>query len=399
MKVLFLAHRIPFPPNKGDKIRAFNVLRHLAGRHEVSLGTLVDEAGDERFVPELARYARHVAWARLRPRADRLLAMRNVLTREALSVAYFHSKSLQRQVDDLLNAGDFDAIVCSSSPMAEYLFRAKRQDLVRRARRVMDLIDVDSLKWGQYASKAPPWTAWIYRHEARYLAAYEQKIAREFDSMLVVSEQEREIFPGGAPANLLAVPNGVDVEMFAPREAPASSAKPALVFTGVMDYWPNIEGITWFVQDVLPRIREAVPEVELFIVGSRPTADVQRLGQAAGITVTGFVDDVRTYLARAAVCVVPLRIARGIQNKVLEAMAMGRPVVTTQQAYEGVKACSGEDIVVAPDEAAFASSVVDLLRDSARAEQIGRAARVCMERNYSWAANLAPLDAILEARR
>ena len=399
MKVLFLAHRIPFPPNKGDKIRAFNVLRHLSRQHEVSLVTLVDEPGEERYVRDLERYARRVLWASVRPKADRLLAMRNLLKGEALSVAYFHSSRLQREVDDLLEGGQFDALVCSSSPMAEYLFRARRKDLVGRARRVMDLIDIDSLKWRQYADKAPPWTAWIYRHEARYLAAYEQRIAREFDSLLVVSDQERELFPGGAPSKLMAVPNGVDLEMFTPGEPPASTPQPALVFTGVMDYWPNIEGITWFVQDVLPRIRQSIVGAQLFIVGSRPTADVQKLSQVAGVTVTGFVDDVRTYLQRAAVCVVPLRIARGIQNKVLEAMSMGRPVVTTAQAYEGVKARSGVDIVVADGAAEFADAVVGLLKNRERAEQIGREARACMVRNYSWAANLAPLDAVLEARR
>jgi sugar transferase (PEP-CTERM/EpsH1 system associated) len=261
---------------------------------------------------------------------------------------------------------------------------------------VMDLIDIDSLKWAQYVEKAPPWTAWIYRHEARYLGAYEQRIAREFDRLVVVSHQERALFPGGAPENLSAIPNGVDLEWFSPREeAPQGSSPPTLVFTGVMDYWPNVDGITWFVDEVLPLIREKVPDVELLVVGSRPSPEVRRLAQRRGITVTGFVDDVRTYIQRASVCVVPLRIARGIQNKVLEAMSMGKAVVTTPQAYEGVRAKAGDDIVVAADPAAFAAAVVSLLGDAARAGRIGRSARLCVESNYSWARNLATLDAML----
>lgn len=400
MKILFLAHRIPFPPNKGDKIRAFNVLRHLAARHEVSVATLIDDEHDVQFVPRLEEMVYKLLFARIHRRVDRVLALRNLVLRKSISSAYFYSASLQHQIDLLIRKGSIDAFVCSSSPMAEYLFRSAWPDAIRHAQRIMDLIDIDSLKWAQYARKARPWTAWIYRHEAYHLAAYEQRIAREFDHVLVVSEQERALFPGGASPNLSAMSNGVDLDFFSPPRSSAKGAtEPALVFTGLMDYWPNVEGVTWFVEHVFPRIRAAIPSVRFFIVGSRPCAHVQRLARHPGVTVTGFVEDVRDYLARAAVCVVPLRIARGIQNKVLEAMAMGKATVSTVQAFEGIQAQAGTDIVVAGDASEFAAAVLQLLSNPLRADEIGSCARHCVERHYSWAQNLAVLDAMLTGSR
>jgi len=236
----------------------------------------------------------------------------------------------------------------------------------------------------------------VYRLEALYLSAYERSIARTFDRLFVVSEQERRHFPDGAsPDKLLALSNGVDLEFFTPAYVPAERIDATfLVFTGVMDYWPNVQGVTWFVQRILPRIQLSVPDAQLYIVGSKPTADVQKLARSKGVTVTGYVNDTRHYLAAASVCVVPLRIARGIQNKVLEAMAMGKAVVTTAEAFEGLRAEAGEDIMVASDEEEFAAAVVGLLCDSDRARRMGARARVCVERNYGWEHNLATLSIV-----
>lgn len=189
--------------------------------------------------------------------------------------------------------------------------------------------------------------------------------------------------------------NGVDLEFFSPAHPPGSMlGNASLVFTGVMDYRPNVEGVRWFVEHVFPRIRSQVPAARVFIVGNRPTAEVRRLERHRGVSVTGFVPDIRDYLAGATACVAPLRIARGIQNKVLEAMAMGRPVVTTPAAYEGIQATSGTDLVVADTEEAFATATVELLQNPAHAARIGRNARACVERRYSWATNLRVLEEI-----
>ena len=398
MRILFLAHRIPFPPNKGDKIRAFNILKHLAERHEVSLACLIDDESDLQFVPQIAGRVKRLAFDRIRPQMKKLLALRGLLQSRPITVGYFYTPLLQRQIDDIIEAADIDAFVCSSSPMAEYLFRSRHADAkIRAGIKVMDLIDVDSYKWRQYAEQSPAWTSWIYRHEAEYLAEYEKRIAGAFDHVLVVSEQEKSLFPGGGNTpNLQAMSNGVDLEFFRPdRLGSRVPARPTLVFTGAMDYRPNIEGIRWFVESVFPRIRVAIPDVELLIVGNKPTPEVVRLGRVPGVVVTGFVKDVREYLARASVSIVPLRVARGIQNKVLEAMAMGKAVVCTPQAHEGIRATSGRELVVAEGTDDFSAATIDLLLNQGKAGRLGLAARRCVEREYSWEDNLRLLDRIL----
>ncbi len=395
MRILFLTHRIPYPPNKGDKIRAFHILEHLGRRHEVHLATLIDDAADLAGIPELGKRVAGTLHARIDQPGRKLFALREMLRAGSITVRHFYAPVLQQQIDALLDRLPFDAVFCSSSPMAEYVFRSRHASgQLRKAIRLMDLIDVDSFKWSQYAERSPFWSAWVYRHEARALGVYEQRIAREFDRLFVVSEQERTFFPGGPPANLQAMSNGVDLGFFAPRLPPAPPlGAHALVFTGVMDYWPNVEGVSWFVEKVFPRIQAELPDTQLFIVGTRPVPEIRKLAAVRGVTVTGFVNDVRDYIAGATLCVAPLRIARGIQNKVLEAMAMAKAVVATPQAYEGVEAAAGEDIVVAEGEAGFAEAVVALLRDPGRAARIGANARRRVEQQYTWQGNLSRLHA------
>jgi sugar transferase (PEP-CTERM/EpsH1 system associated) len=395
MRILLLTHRIPFPPDKGDKIRSSNLLSYLSRRHDVYVASLVDDEQDLVHVPQVRARVHGFVYQAIGRKLRTLLALRGLLQRKPVTVTYFYSARLQRRIDALIDTVPFDCYFCFSSPMAEYLFRSRHAaQRVAGALRIMDLIDVDSSKWRQYAQRAPFWKAWVYRLEATNLSAYEQLIARTFDRLLVVSEQERRLFPDSAYASrLLTVSNGVDLEFFAPGHVPVKQIEGTLlVFTGVMDYWPNIQGVTWFVERILARIQQSVPDAQLYIVGSRPTPDVCRLARFKGVTVTGYVNDIRHYLAAASVCVVPLRIARGIQNKVLEAMAMGKAVVTTAQAFEGLQAIAGEEIIVASGEEEFAAAVVCLLRNSDRARQIGARARMCVERNYAWEDNLAILS-------
>lgn len=397
MRILFITHRLPYPPNKGDKIRSFNLLEYLAKRHEVFLACPVDDAADFGFVAELERRCAGVFTGRIDGRSRLRSGLSALVTRSPISVRHFHCAELQRRIDAFLDAHEVDAVFCFSSTMAEYVFRSRHAGgALRRARRLIDLIDVDSFKWRQYRDRSPWPQRWIYAYEARRLADYERRIAAGFDHLFLVSNQERAYMPAGARTeHLRALSNGVDLGYFAPRDA-SPGAAPSLVFTGVMDYWPNVEGVQWFADAVLPRIRAQVPETRFVIVGSRPTDAVKRLAERPGIEVTGFVEDVRDYVARAAVCVVPLRIARGLQNKVLESMAMGKAVVCTSQSLEGIRASVGEDVLVADDEAALAGEIVRLLRSPDAAADIGRRARQCMERNYSWDANLRPLDELLE---
>ena len=397
MRILFITHRLPYPPNKGDKIRSFNLLEYLAKRHELYLACPVDDPADLGFVAELERRCAGVFTGRIDGRGRLRAGLGALATRSPISVRHFHATELQRRIDAFLDARDIDAVFCFSSTMAEYVFRSRHANgKLRKALRLIDLIDVDSYKWQQYRDRNPVPQRWVYAYEARRLADYERRIAAEFDHLFLVSSQERAYMTAGARVDhLQALSNGVDLDYFAPRDG-AAGTPPTLVFTGVMDYWPNVEGVQWFADAVLPRIRAQLPDVRFVIVGSRPTEAVRRLAERPGIEVTGFVDDVRDYVARAALCVVPLRVARGLQNKVLEAMAMGKAVVCTSQSLEGIRASVGEDVLVADDEAGLAGEIVRLLRAPRDAADIGRRARQCMERNYSWDANLRPLDDLLE---
>jgi sugar transferase (PEP-CTERM/EpsH1 system associated) len=393
MRILLLTHRLPWPPDKGDKIRSFNILRHLAATHELHVACPLDSTEDAQRQSSPPAGVRGVTTASIPARAGAATLCRALATRRSVSVAHFYSAELQQRIDALIDAERFDAYLCFSSPMAEYLFRSRHwNDGMRRARRLMDFIDVDSHKWRQYAEEGlPPWS-WVYRYEAWRLADYERRVLASFDAALVVSAQERDYFPGGATERLVAVSNGVDLEYFA-AAPPAPGAD--VVFTGVMDYRPNVDAVCWFAREIWPRIHAALPESRFWIVGSQPTAAVQRLAILDGVHVTGRVPDVREYVRRAAVCVAPLRIARGLQNKVLEAMAMARAVVATGEAHEGLRAEPGRELVVAPADGRFADAVIGLLGDAGRRADLGAAARRCVERNYQWQRNLSSLDALL----
>ena len=238
----------------------------------------------------------------------------------------------------------------------------------------------------------------IYKQEARTLLDYEKRIAKEFDKLFIVSEAEKGLFQSLIPTDKIhAVSNGVDLDFFNPNHQPDTTFKsPGLVFTGAMDYWPNIDGALWFIEQVLPLIKKHFPDISLYLVGSKPSEELKKLGKIEGIIVTGFVDDIRDYIIQADVCVIPLRIARGIQNKVLEAMAMGKAVVSTVDAAEGLHIDMEKDISIQNTAETFASSVVALLQDKEKSKQMGLNARAVMEKNYSWENNLRLLDSLLE---
>lgn len=396
MRILLLTHRPPFPPDKGDKIRSFHMLRHLAGRHEVHLATLVDDAADLAHLPELATRVRSVAHARIDAPLRRPFAALSLLGGRSASVAFFHCAALQRDIDRLIDTVDFDVVLAYSSPMAEYVLRSRHAaGRLVRARKLVDYIDVDSAKWSDYAARGG-WRAIAWRAEARALAAHERCVARRFDQLFLTSAQEADAFPDPIQRpRIVALPNGVDLSFFAPTPGPGAGDRPRLVFTGVMDYLPNVEGVAWFAAQVWPSIRAAHPEAQFDIVGSRPSPLVRELGREPGINVTGRVEDVRRYLAAAHVSVAPLQIARGVQNKVLEAMAMARPVVATSAAACGVAARHGHELLVADDPGAFAAAVLELLRDRQLAASIGQGARACVERHHCWDRSFAILDGLL----
>lgn len=394
MKILYLVHRLPYPPNKGDKVRSYHLLKHLAARHEVHLGTFVDDPDDEQHLPTVRALCAGLYAARLNPRSAKLLSLRGLLTGEALSLPYYRDAGLQAWVDETAARVGFDAVVVFSGAMAQYAPAGLRS--------LVDFVDVDSAKWRDYAPEHAWPLSWLYRREFAKLLGFEQRVAREAACSFFVTDHEvalfRELSPGQAP-NLAALGNGVDADFFAPdpaRASPFAAGELPLVFTGAMDYWPNVDAVGWFVRDMLPGLRERFPALRFHIVGRSPAPAVQALAGDA-VNVTGTVPDVRPYLQHAAAVVAPLRLARGIQNKVLEAMAMARPVVAAGSCVRAITAADQPGLQPAEDAPAYVTRVGALLADPAAADTAGRAAREFVVGAYSWDAHLSRLDRHLEA--
>jgi sugar transferase (PEP-CTERM/EpsH1 system associated) len=392
--LLFLAHRIPYPPDKGDKIRSWHMLRHLAENWRVHLGAFVDDPADWNHAAMLERVCADVCLRPLHPTSGKLRSLIGLATGQPLTLPYYQDRGMDRWVRARLDSG-IRAVVVYSSAMAQFVME------VEDTRRVMDFVDIDSDKWRQYAPTKPWPLSWLYAREARLLLEWERRVARAFDASLFVSAIEAQDFRRLAPESSGKVGffnNGVDTDYFSPAHAfgrPFPADDRALVFTGAMDYWPNVDAVTWFARQVLPLLRRHLPRLRLYIVGSRPAPAVRDLA-GDGVEVTGRVPDVRPYLAHADAVVAPLRIARGIQNKVLEGMSMAKAVVATPQALEGIAARPGEEVLVAEDAGTQADMLLSLLREPARAMAMGEAARRRVTADYTWGPNLARLDALLK---
>ncbi len=394
--ILFLAHRLPWPPDRGDKIRSYNILRYLSGLARVHLLAFAEEMHEIAGADELRSHvaSSHVEW---RPNVPGPSVLAALATGRPASVAMFASRGMKRRVAQLLEQEDIGTIVAFSGQMAQFV----PQD--SGARFLMDFVDVDSEKYDAYARSGPPLLRWLYRREARLLGRYEKAVAQRATRSLFVSDAEAELFrqlSGLGPDRILAIRNGIDLEYyrtnadFIPLDRFERGTGPLLVFTGQMNYRPNVDAVIDFASAILPILRHVRADVRFAIVGRDPSAEVERLAQQPGVIVTGAVPDVRPWIAAADIVVAPLRIARGIQNKVLEAMAMSRPVVASAAAAEGIDAEPNSDFIVADGDAASAE-ILALLGDANRAAKIGQRARARMEVRYRWDECLAPLGELL----
>lgn len=297
----------------------------MSGRYRVHLGTFVDDERDWQYVDDVrALCGGETHFARLSPRAAKLRGLPSLLSSRPLSLAYYRDRGLRRWVRRVLREQPIRRVLVFSGPMAQYVDNKDAAAL----RRVMDFVDVDSDKWRQYAASQSWPMSWVYRREARTLLPYERRIAAAFDASAFVSAREAELFTSLAPetaGRVWGIRNGVDSGYFdpaLPSPAPYPLHDRAIVFTGAMDYWANVDAVIWFAKQVLPAVRAQNEEARFYIVGARPTPEVNELKRLPGVVVVGAVEDIRPYIAYAVVAVAPLRIARGVQNKVLEAMAM-----------------------------------------------------------------------------
>jgi len=387
LKALFLSQRVPYPPDRGDKISSWHLVERLARSHEVTILAFSHDEGDEAGAAALREMGHEVVTFDHDEQAKKRSSLPLLFSSTPLTLGVYGSKELQAEVDRRVPDSDF-AFAFSSSMGA---FLLPHEDLPK----LVFIGELDSDKWRQYAEHKPWPMSWVYRREARTLFAFERRLAAAADESLLVTPLEKEVFDRKIPGQRSSlIRNGVDLDHFHPD--PDRAEPGHLVFTGVMDYFPNTEGCTWFVEEVLPLIHHRHPEAHFSIVGSRPTPEVEALASSPHVTVTGRVDSTADWLQRASVCVCPLRIARGIQNKVLEAMSCGLGVVATTSASQGTEAVPGDHFLLADEATTFAAEVANLLDSPARARALGAAARTLMEKMRSWETNYAELDRAVE---
>ncbi|WP_379546599.1 TIGR03087 family PEP-CTERM/XrtA system glycosyltransferase [Qipengyuania sp. DSG2-2] len=394
--ILFLSHRIPFPPDRGDKIRSHHLLRHLAKEHRVHVATFGESAADMAAESELAAVAAsHCLIKRSKPLP--LAGVEAVLSGKPVSLTAFDHARLHGFLRDTLARHAIDAIFVFSGQMGQYV------PADYRGRVVIDLCDVDSAKFEAYGEKGGA-RAFIDRREGVLLAREEERLAHRADTTILISDNEAALLASRMErpdrARITALRNGIDTVTFDPAKVAVQpelekTAGPNLVFTGQMDYAPNIDAALRMIDGLMPRIREALPDAVFHCVGRAPVAALTARDGEPGIRIWGEVPDVKPFLKSADMVIAPLTIARGIQNKVLEAMAMARPVILSPEAATGIDAVDGEHFVIAPDDDTIVEAVMGLQANSAEAERLGAEARKFVIQEQGWDAMLAPLSDIV----
>lgn len=377
MRILCLTSRLPFPPDRGDRLRAYNFIRRLSRDHDLTLVSFIADNAEQANVADLQEICQAVHVVHRDARRSALAALLNAWRRQPLQALYYRSAAMQRLIDRVRAGGQFDAVYVHLFRMAPYVAG------VEGVYRIVDLTDVISVEIGRSMPYRGLASRLLYAAERPRIARFERQVAQQFEEVWLISEADRRILAGQCPAaNIRVVTNGVDAARFYPT---GQARYPrSLVFVGHLRVFHNVDAVTHLARDILPLVRAQVPDCTLTIVGADPAPEVHRLAADPAVTVTGFVPDLNQYLNQAALFVAPLRFAAGVQNKVLEAMATATPVVTTTLVNDGLGASAGEELIVADGAAATARQVVALLGDPSLASRIGQAGLAFVQRAYSW---------------
>ncbi|MGS2721772.1 TIGR03087 family PEP-CTERM/XrtA system glycosyltransferase [Paraglaciecola aestuariivivens] len=394
MNILILSHRVPFPPNKGEKIRTFHQIEYLSELgHQIHLFSPYEDETELAYFDALNQeYCKTVTAIPLKTKAIRLLT--GLIKGQPMSVANFYTKALQHKFDHFLLTNKVDAILCSASSMAEYVFSSTElSKLAKQPMLIMDFMDVDSDKWGQYQAKSAFPMNIVYAREQRLLAKYESRVAQQFDASYLIAQAEVNLFNQTVfkTKKVQVMGNGLDTSTFYPPANKPLNSGPVFLFTGVMDYKPNEDAVIWFVSECWPQIIKQHPQAKFIIAGMNPSQDILQLANISNIEVTGFVEDILPYYHQANIFVAPFRLARGVQNKVLQAFACGLPVIATPMGAEGILCQDQQDVVLANTPEEFIAQANALIANPQYAHTLGQNALQLIQQHYSWPSQLQPL--------
>ncbi|RKY86259.1 TIGR03087 family PEP-CTERM/XrtA system glycosyltransferase [candidate division KSB1 bacterium] len=388
MRILFLTPRLPFPPVGGDKLRVFNFIKHLSRNHKIALISFIADPDEANYLIEYASLLERVKTVLLSKEKSYSNACRGILSPKPFQIHYYYLKKMRQLIFQEIESGKYDLVFVHLIRMAEYV-----KDL-RGVPRILDLTDAISLNYERSVR---------YRRDVFYLVnliekekvrRYETEIISHFEKNLLISPVDKNYLSRYTDnQNIEIVPNGVDIDYFQFYDGVFDLNR--VVFLGNMRTFPNSDAVEYFCKEILPLIRKELPKVKFHIIGSEPSKVVRKLASEPEVVVTGYVKDVRPFLRKAAVSVCPMRVGAGIQNKILESMAMGTPVVSTPEGVEGIEVNPGQEILVSNSSSDFAQKVTELIQNRALRRSISLNARRLVEKKYTWEITLNQLEHII----
>lgn len=395
MRILFLTSRLPYPPNRGDRLRAYYFIRSLARDHEISLISFIATPAERAATEELLPYCRQVTTLLLPPWQSAARVAGNIWRPEPLQALYYRHPAMQRLIDYALRNGGFEAVYIHLFRMAPYV--PSHYGVYR----VVDLTDVISSEVQRSLPYRRALSRLLYRFERPRIARYERRLARTFEELWLISPADRQTLQADCPqANIQVVRNGVDSLRFHPTGEPPTPN--SLIFVGHLGVFHNVDAAEFLVREILPRVRQRIPDSRLRLIGAEPGPRVRALAPHPGVELLGYIPDLNAALNQSAVFVAPLRFAAGVQNKVLEAMAAGRPVVTTHLVNQGLGARPDVELLLADEPQTLAEAICNLLLDPQRARALGEAGRQFVRREFTWdlvRQRMQVIEGLVSARR
>ncbi len=392
MNLLFICSRLPYPPNRGDSIRVFHFQKYLS-----ELGvkiTVLSPCYDKKERQIIEYYKKEIPVSLYTSIQKNIYPkyLKGLLKGQTLTLSHFFNEKISNQFKHYLKEQFYDAIICTNCVNAEYIIQNKKL-IDEHTKVIIDHMDLDSDKWQQYANRSSAIKKWIYLRESKLIRNLEKEIPFVSDFSLFTSKKEVELYKPFTPSpnKLKVISNGIDTKYFTTPPKSLNSKQTTFLFTGVMDYFPNEQAVIWFVEDVWPKVLQFLPEAKFYIAGMNPTKKVKRLSKVKGVYVTGFVDDIRVYYEMSDIYVAPLKIARGIQNKILEAFASNKPVISTSNSIQGIECIENEHVLIAETSEEFINQIKSLLKSKRLRENLMANAQSLIREKYSWKAQTQKL--------